>query len=72
MLEWVYREVLPLLNVTKIKHYFEIDLKQMEDLYDKSPYKILHLVRINRTVPFYDGCDCQGKTMANWAMDSLI
>ncbi len=32
----------------------------------------LQLVRINRTAPLYSGCDHQGDSMANWAMDCLI
>lgn len=44
----------------------------MEDLYDKIPYRILHLVQINQTVLFYEVFDQQGELMANWTMDSLI
>ena len=51
MVEWIYIEVLPLFNVTGKKHYFELLLKQIEDLYDRIPYKYLHLTRINRTTP---------------------
>ena len=67
-IEWIYKEVLPLFNVTGKKHYFEISLKQMEDLYNKISYKYLHLTRINQTVPLYDGLSKQGEPMANWAL----
>ena len=46
-IEWIYKEVLPLFNVIGKKHYFEISLKQMEDLYNKITYRYLHLTRIN-------------------------
>ena len=72
MIEWIYKEVIPLFNITGKKHYFELSLKQIKDLYDKIPYKYLHLARINRTVPLYDGLSKQGEPMANWALDSFI
>ena len=72
LIEWVYKEVLPLFNISGKKHILEITLKQMEDLYARIPYKLLHLCRINRTVPLYSGMDSQGNPMANWALDSLI
>ena len=50
------------------QNYFE----QIEDLYSRIPYKLLHLCRINGTVPLYAGMDSQGNPMANWALDSLI
>ena len=34
MIEWIYKEVTPLFNITGKKHYFEMSLKQMEDLYN--------------------------------------
>ena len=71
-IEWTYKEVLPLFNVTGKKHYFEISLKQMEDLYNKISYKYLHLTCINCTVPLYDRLGTQGEPMANWALDGLI
>ena len=64
--------MLPLFNATGKRHYFEIYLKQMKDLYDQIPYKCLHLLRINCTVPLYPGYDGQGDPMGNWALDSLI
>ena len=72
IIEWIYREMLPPFNVTNKKHYFEIGLKQIEDLYNKISAKLLHLTRINRTVPLYTGFDSQGEPMLNWALDSLI
>ena len=72
MIECLYREMLPLFNLTGKKHYFEIVLKQMEDLYGRIPYTYLQLAHINRTVPLYSGSDNQGNPMANWAMDGLI
>jgi len=38
MIECLYREMLPLFHLTD---YFEIILKQMEDLYGRSPYMYL-------------------------------
>ena len=64
--------MLPLFNVTNKKHYFEIGQKQIEDLYNKISAKLLHLTRINCTVPLYAGVDSQGEPMLNWALDSLI
>ena len=72
IIEWTYREMLSIFYATGKKHYYEIDLKQMEDLYNRIPYKYLHLVRINRTVPSYSGTDQQGNPMGNWALDGLI
>ena len=64
--------MLPLFGITAKKHYFKIDLKQMEDLYKQILYKYLHLTRINWTVLLYSGVDKQGDPMENWAMDGLI
>ena len=72
IVEWTYWEMLSLFHATGKKVYYEIDLRQMEDLYNRIPYKYLHLVRINHTVPLYAGFDSQGKPMGNWALDSLI
>ena len=66
------QEVLLLFNVTGKKHSFKLLLKQIEDLYDRIPYKYLHLTRINRTTPLYNGRSKQGEPMMNWALDSLI
>lgn len=63
--------MLPLFNATGKKHYYEIDLKQMEDPYSQIPYKYLHLLGINHTVPLYAGVDGQGDPMGNWVLESL-
>ena len=45
----------------------------MENFYTKLPPHILHLVRLNRTVPaLYDGVDQAGNPMAFWAHDAII
>ena len=72
MIEAMYRDMLPLFGITAKKHYFEIALKQMEDLYEQILYKYLHLTRINQTILLYSGVDKQGDCMANWAMDGLL
>jgi len=72
MIEWLYKEFLPLYAYTGKKHYFEIVCGMMDELYGTINYKLLHLTRINRTVPLYTGVDTDGRPMANWPIDGLI
>jgi hypothetical protein len=72
MIEHLYCEFLPIFAVTGKTHCVESVISGMEHLYcDLSP-KLLHLVRINRTQPLYDGCDKSGNPMANWSLDGII
>jgi hypothetical protein len=72
MIEWLYKEFLPIYLYTGKKNYFEIVCGMMEEMYGKLDYKLLHLTRINRTIPLYTGVDTDGRPMANWAIDALI
>ena len=44
----------------------------MEELYGSIDYQLLHLTRINRTLPLYTGVDKDGHPMANWPVDGWI
>ena len=72
MIEWLYSRFLPIFLATGKHQYVEIVLGQMENFYTKLPPHILHLVRLNRTVPLYDGVDQAGNLMAFWAHDAII
>ena len=72
MIEWLYSRFLPIYLATGKHQYVEIVLTQMENFYTKLPPNILHLVRLNRTVPVYDGVDQAGNPMAFWAHDAII
>ena len=72
MIEWLYFRFLPIYLATGKHQYVEIVLGQMENLYSKLPPHILHLVRLNRTVPLYDGVDQAGNPMAFWPHDAII
>ena len=72
MIEWLYKEFLPLFRFTSKKHYFRIVCDMMDTFYTRLSWKLLHLVRINRTVPLYSGKDVNGRNMANWPLDGLI
>ena len=74
MIEWLYKEFLPRLYAYtgKKDYYFEIVCGMMDELYGTIDYKLLHLTRINQTVPLYTGVDTDGRPMANWPIDGLI
>jgi hypothetical protein len=72
MLEALYSKFLSIYNALGKKHYVEIVLGNIDAFYSQLPSKLLHLVRINRTSPLYEGNDRQGKPMANWALDAII
>jgi hypothetical protein len=72
MIEWLYKEFLPIYFICGKMHYYEIVMKMMDDMYDTIPGKILHLVRVNRTVPLHRGRDRNGAPMASWSMDGII
>eukprot|EP00957_Ditylum_brightwellii_P006149 465170-Ditylum_brightwellii.AAC.1 len=44
----------------------------MDRFYSNIDSRMLHLLRVNRTVPLYSGKDQQGKRMANWSLDGII
>ena len=44
----------------------------MDDHYGSISSKLLQLVRLNRTVPLYNGMDKFGNPTANWELDALI
>ena len=72
MIEWLYSRFLPIYVATGKHQYVEIVLGMMENFYMKLPPKILHLVRLNHTVPLYEGVDRDGTLMAFWAHDAII
>ena len=72
MIEWLYQKFLALFLVTKKSHYVEIVLSDIDQFYRDLPYHLLHLVRINRTVPLHDGVDSGDVPMANHALDDII
>ena len=72
VIEWLYVIFLPMFLHTGKKLYFEIISSMIEDLYSKVSYKHLHLVRINRTAPLYEGTDSNDRPMANWGIDTPI
>jgi hypothetical protein len=71
-MEYFYNQFIPIWLVVGKYHYYEIGLSQIEELYAQIPFHVLQLVRVNRTVPLYEGCDKNGCLMANWALDALI
>jgi hypothetical protein len=72
LIEMLYHKFLPLFLVTGKKHYFDIGLNNIDQLYNSIPFKILQLTRANRTVPLYKGKNSRGIPMAEWAMDAVI
>ena len=44
----------------------------MDDYYGSISSKLLQLVRLNRTIPLYNGMDKFGNPTANWELDALI
>ena len=72
MIEWIYKEFLPILLVTRKTRYFEIVLGMIDEHYGFISSKLLQFVRLNRTVPLYNGMDKFGNPMANWALDAVI
>ena len=44
----------------------------MDDYYGSISSKLLQMVRLNYTVPLYNGMDKFGNTMAHWALDAVI
>ena len=69
---WLYSRFLPIYVATGKHQYVKIVLGMMENFYMKLPPKILHLVRLNHTVPLYEGVDRDGTLMAFWAHDAII
>ena len=72
MMEYLYREFLPIFLYTGKKHYFEIVCGMIEQFYGKIGNKLLQLVRTNRTVPLYRGKDTTGRSMSDHAIDAVI
>ncbi len=71
-MEYLYNEFIPIWLAVGKHHYYEIGLGQIEELYARIPFHVLQLLRVNRTVPLYEGSDKTGRPMANWALDALI
>jgi hypothetical protein len=71
-IEWLYSEFLPVLLCTGKVHCVESILSSMEHLYSDLEGRLLHLVRLNRTHPLYNGCDNKGNPMAHWSLDGII
>ena len=72
MIECLYREFLPIFFVTRKRNYIEIVMSMMDTLYGKISNRNLQLVRVNRTIPLYNGVDRQGLPMASWALDGIV
>ena len=72
MIEWLYKEFLYVYHVTGKCNFFEIVLGMMDTLYTSLSSKLLQIVRVNRTMPLYDGKDNHGNPMANWAQDAIL
>jgi hypothetical protein len=72
MIEKLYAEFTPIFLATGKAHYFEIGLSTVEQIYDKLPYEVLHLMCVNRLHPLYPGQDKHGNPMACWALDAII
>eukprot|EP00957_Ditylum_brightwellii_P004798 365670-Ditylum_brightwellii.AAC.1 len=62
-------EFLPTFMHTGKSNYVKIVLGMMDKLYSEVDPSHLHLLRMNRPVPLYNGNDNQGNPMGNWAMD---
>jgi hypothetical protein len=71
-MEYLYNEFIPVWLAVGKHHNYEIGLGQIEELYARIPYNILQQLRVNRTVPLYEGSNKTGRPMANWAFDALI
>ena len=71
MIKWLYSRFLPIYLATGKHQYVEIVLAQMENFYTKLPPNIMHLVRLNRTVPLYDCVDQAGNLMAFFGLMML-
>ena len=69
MIEWLYKEFLPLYLYTGKRYYLEIVYGMMDKLYGAIYYKLLHLTIINGTVLLYTEFDTDGCPMANWSID---
>ena len=72
MIEWLYKEFLPIFLVTGKVNYFDIILGMMDNHYGVISSELLHYLRCNRTVPLYEGNDKFGNEMAHWALDAII
>ena len=74
MIEWLYKEFLPIYLVNGKFNYFEIVLGMIETFYGalSQSSDLLHVIRVNRTMPLYDGNDKYNNPMSNWAQDAIL
>ena len=72
MVEWIYKEFLPISLVTVKTHYFEIVLWIMDEHYGSISSKLLHLVQFNITFPLNIGMEKFKNPMTNWELNAVI
>lgn len=74
MIEWLYKEFLPIYLVNGKYNYFEIVLGMIETFYGalSKSSDLLHVIRVNRTMPLYEGKDKYNNPMSNWAQDAIL
>ena len=72
MIEWLYKYFLPIYLYTSNNNCFDIFYGIIYQLYGAIDYKLLHLTRIDQTVPLYTGFNTDGRPMENWSIDGLI
>ena len=71
MIEFIYKDLLPIFLVTGKTHFLEIMLGMMDEHFGSISSKILKIVWLNCTVPLYNGMDKFFNPMANWALDAV-
>ena len=74
MIEWLYKEFLPFYLVNGKYNYFEIVLGMIETFHGalSKSSDLLLIIRVNRTMPLYDGKDKYNNPMSNWAQDAVL
>ena len=74
MIEWLYKEFLPIYLINGKFNYFEIVLGMIDTFYGElsKSSDLLHVIRVNRTMPLYEGKDKYNNPMSNWAQDAIL
>lgn len=72
MIEWLYKEFLLVYLISGKYNYFEIVLGMIKTFYGALGSDLLHFIRVNCTIPLYNGKDKHNNPMSNWAQDAIL
>ena len=72
MIKYMYIKLLPVFEASSKRNYVELICGMVETLYATIDPKILHLVRLNRTLPLYTGQNSNGSLMAHKAINDHV